>query len=154
MTDREKAVVMAYTGVCMLMGDKLSLFYQYIQDKLGRSIMTHELAYPKVQDAIKEATRDDFIDLCKLSDEPRLMTLEEVKQHNNQNGCVWFEQPTYNAVAAFVRQDEEYTEIISPYILGEPINHGYWSNRGYNKEWRCWTARPTKEQREKEQWDD
>lgn len=86
---------------------------------------------------------------------PRVMTLEEVKQHNNQDGCVWFEQPTYNAVAAFVRKDdEEYTEIISPYLLGEPINHGYMANRYYGKSWRCWTSRPTDEQREKVKWDD
>lgn len=69
--------------------------------------------------------------------EPRVMTLEEVKQHDNQDGCVWFEQPTYNAVAAFVRQDEECTEIISPYLLGEPINHGYMYNTFYAKAWRA-----------------
>ena len=84
--------------------------------------------------------------------EPRVMTLDEVKQHNNQNGCVWFEQPTYNADAAFAIQDEECTEIISPYILGEPINHGYWSNSNYNVTWRCWVSRPTDEQREVTPW--
>lgn len=84
--------------------------------------------------------------------EPRVMTLEEVINHNNQTGCVWFEQPTYNAVAAFIRQDDEYTEIISPYILGEPINHGFMINKFYGKAWRCWTSRPTKEQMEAELW--
>lgn len=86
--------------------------------------------------------------------EPRVMTLEEVKQHDNQDGCVWFEQPTYNAVAAFVRQDEECTEIISPYLLGEPINHGYMSNTFYAKAWRTWTSRPTEEQRKAVKWDE
>ena len=81
------------------------------------------------------------------------MTLEEVKQHNNQNGCIWFEQPTYNAVAAFAIQDEECTEIISPYILGEPINHGYWSNSNYNVTWRCWTSMPTEAEREAVKWE-
>ena len=85
--------------------------------------------------------------------EPRVMTLEEVEQHNNQDGCVWFEQPTYNAVAAFVRKDDEdYTEIISPYLLGEPINHGYMANRFYGKAWRCWTSRPDQATREATQW--
>lgn len=82
------------------------------------------------------------------------MTLEEVKRHNNQDGCVWFEQPTYNAVASFAIQDEECTEIISPYILGEPINHGYWSNSNYSHTWRCWTSRPTDKQREAVKWND
>ena len=30
MTDTERAIVMAYTGVCMLTGDKLEIFYKYI----------------------------------------------------------------------------------------------------------------------------
>lgn len=85
--------------------------------------------------------------------EPMVMTLEEVKQHNNQDGCVWFEQPTYNAVAAFVRKDEFEIEVISPYILGEPINHGYWLDSNYNKTWRCWTSRPTNEQMEAIPWE-
>lgn len=120
---------------------------------------------------LEEAHKDDFVGTCETNwslmcrdvanrleellaaQEPRVVTLEEVKQHNNQDGCVWFEQPTYNAVAAFVRQDEEYTEIISPYLLGEPINHGYMANRFYGKAWRCWTSRPTDEQREATPWE-
>lgn len=85
--------------------------------------------------------------------EPRVMTLEEVKQHNNQDGCVWFEQPTYNAVAAFIRKEDLEIEVISPYILGNPINHGYWTNGNYGKRWRCWTSRPTDEQREAVKWE-
>lgn len=85
--------------------------------------------------------------------EPRVLTLEEVKQHNNQDGCVWFEQPTYNADAAFVRKDDFMTQVISPYILGEQINHGYWTNGNYGKTWRCWTARPTDEQRKAVKWE-
>lgn len=96
---------------------------------------------------------DDARDLLK-EQEPRVMTLEEVKQHDNQDGCVWFEQPTYNAVAAFVRQDEECTEIISPYLLGEPINHGYMSNTFYAKAWRAWTSHPTEEQQKAVPWED
>ena len=65
MTDREKAIVMAYTGYAMLAGDKLGIYYQYVQEKLGRSVMTHELAYEEVQDAIKEAAKEDFIAIAK-----------------------------------------------------------------------------------------
>lgn len=63
MTDREKAVVMAYTGVCMLSGDKFQIFHKYIEDLMGRSVMTHELAF--LADTIKERSRADFIALCK-----------------------------------------------------------------------------------------
>lgn len=71
MTDREKAIVMAYTGYAMLAGDKLGIYYQYVQEKLGRSVMTHELAYEEVQDAIKEAAKEDFIALAKDNNVPR-----------------------------------------------------------------------------------
>ena len=99
-----------------------------------------------------DALLEDSLALLKAQ-EPRVMTLEEVKQHNNQDGCVWFEQLTYNAVAAFVRKEDLEIEVISPYILGNPINHGYWTNGNYGKTWRCWTTRPTDEQREKVKWE-
>ena len=65
MTDREKAIVMAYTGCTMLAGDKLGIYYEYVQEKLGRSVITHELAYQEVQDAIAEAAKEDFIAIAK-----------------------------------------------------------------------------------------
>lgn len=68
MTDREKAIVMAYTGYTMLAGNKLGIYYQYVQEKLGRSVMTHELAYEEVQDAIREASKEDFIAIAKADD--------------------------------------------------------------------------------------
>lgn len=159
MTDREKAVVMAYTGVCMLANDKLGLFYRYVQDKLGRCVMTHELAYPEVMDAIKEASRDDFIELCKSSDEPRVMTLEEVIKH-------------YSLPPVFVDDmsaQEDYLQDIAPLYFDFPLCdswvvhwRGYYSVRthlddwkaSYGKKWRCWTARPTDEQREAVKWDE
>jgi hypothetical protein len=98
------------------------------------------------------ALAKDALTLLKAQ-EPRVMTLEEVKQHNNQDGCVWFEQPTYNADAAFVLKEDFMIQVISPYILGEPINHGYWTNGNYGKTWRCWTSRPTDEQREAVKWE-
>ena len=70
MTDREKAIVMAYTGAVMLSGDKLGIFYQYIQEKLGYCVLTHELALPGVQNAIADAAKDDFIELAKGNDDP------------------------------------------------------------------------------------
>ena len=65
MTDREKAIVSAYTGVAMLAGDKMNIFYEYIAEICGRPIYTHELAHPLIQDEIKEKSKPDFIALCK-----------------------------------------------------------------------------------------
>lgn len=63
MTDREKAIVEAYTGVVMLTGEKLNIFYKYVADLMGRPVYTHEL--PALAEEIKKRSRNDFIELCK-----------------------------------------------------------------------------------------
>lgn len=62
MTDREKAIVMAYTGKCMLTGNKFQIFHKYVEDIMGKPIMTHEMAF--LADAIKENSKADFLALC------------------------------------------------------------------------------------------
>ena len=64
MNDREKAIVSAYTGYAMLTGDKLGIFYKYIEELLGYMPCTHEFADKKLQEKIHNLSRDDFIDLC------------------------------------------------------------------------------------------
>lgn len=62
MTDKEKAIVMAHTGICMLSGDKFQIFHKYVEDIMGRPIMTHEIGW--LENAIKEKSKADFIALC------------------------------------------------------------------------------------------
>ncbi len=62
MTDKEKAIIMAHTGICMLTGDKFQIFHKYIEDVMGRPVMTHEIGF--LADEIKEKTKADFIELC------------------------------------------------------------------------------------------
>ena len=71
MTDREKAIVMAHTGICMLDGKKFGVFHAYIEDIMGRPVYTHELAIQSISDEIKEKSRDDFIKLCREEQEPK-----------------------------------------------------------------------------------
>ena len=66
MTDREKAIVMAYTGVTMLSGEKFQIFHEYIEKILGRPVWTHELGNELVWNEIKEKSKDDFIEICKI----------------------------------------------------------------------------------------
>lgn len=61
MTDREKAIVMAHTGICMFEGEKLGVFYQYLNELYGRPVYTHEW----VTLDIKEKSKPDFLQLCK-----------------------------------------------------------------------------------------
>lgn len=68
MTDREKAIVTAYTGVTMLSGEKFQIFHEYIEKILGRPVWTHELAIELVWNEIKEKSKDDFIEICKTED--------------------------------------------------------------------------------------
>lgn len=62
MTDREKAIVMAHTGICMLTGNKFQIFHKYVEDIMDRPIMTHEIGW--LANAIKEKSKADFMALC------------------------------------------------------------------------------------------
>lgn len=64
MTKQECAVVMAYTGVVMLTGDNLRIYYKYLNDIMGRPVYTHELAFKEIQEKIKEKSTNDFLKLC------------------------------------------------------------------------------------------
>lgn len=70
MTDREKAIVMAYTGTAMLTGEKLQIFFEYIEKILGRPVWTHELAVELVWNEIKEKSKADFLEICKTEERP------------------------------------------------------------------------------------
>ena len=69
MTDHEKAIVMAYTGYAMLVGDRLKTFYDYVESKVGYRPMTHELASQRFIVNLHDASKDDFIELCKEEDQ-------------------------------------------------------------------------------------
>lgn len=65
MTDREKAIVMAHTGICMLTGTKFAIFHKYVEDIMGRPVQTIEMGIKSVRDEIAERSQDDFIALCR-----------------------------------------------------------------------------------------
>ena len=76
MTDREKAIVMAYTGVTMLSGEKFSIFHEYIEEILGRPVWTHELAIDLVWNEIKEKSKADFLEICNTEEKPQCEWLD------------------------------------------------------------------------------
>lgn len=65
MTDREKAIIMAHTGKCMLTGDKFQIFHKYVEDIMGRPVWTHEMGIKSIADEIQEKSKSDFIALCR-----------------------------------------------------------------------------------------
>ncbi len=60
MNKREAAIVSAYTGI--LLGTFKEL-HKYIEEKLERPVMTHELASTSLVHDIKEATKKDFLSI-------------------------------------------------------------------------------------------
>ena len=63
MTKREAAIIMATTGVCMLTGRDMSLFYRYLTELMGRPVYSHEL--PDLAPEIEELAKEDFLNLCR-----------------------------------------------------------------------------------------
>ena len=64
MTVRECAIIEAYTGVCMLTGEKRKYAYQYAEEVLGYPVYTHFYASETFNMWLKEKAEKDFIDLC------------------------------------------------------------------------------------------
>ena|SRR5690606_694805 len=60
MTEREGAIIMAYTGIIF---GSLTYFHKYAQKLLGRSIFTHEFADKKIMKEIKQKSKNDFLEL-------------------------------------------------------------------------------------------
>ena len=65
MTKQECAIVMAYTGICMLHGDDFQIFHEYVEKVVERPVFTHEFAFQMFTDYLKEKAEPDFIKLCE-----------------------------------------------------------------------------------------
>jgi hypothetical protein len=71
MTKYEAAVIMAYTGVCTLVGNDLDYYYKYVCGLLGEAIWTHEL--PEYFDLIREKSKPDFMEIMQHLTEPTVI---------------------------------------------------------------------------------
>lgn len=67
MTKHEAAIIEMYTNTCMLKGDDRKYIYEYAENLTGRPVSTHEMPY--VADAYNDKIRDDFIEICKNTDD-------------------------------------------------------------------------------------
>lgn len=66
MTQQERIIVSAYTGYLLC---PFKLVHEYVEKKLGRPVWTHEFAFEKTWDEIREKCRDDFIALAEMESE-------------------------------------------------------------------------------------
>lgn len=62
MTQYEKLVVSAYTGVLMT---KIDDYQNFVEQTLGRPVMTVELGDRRIKEALKEKLQQEFLRLCK-----------------------------------------------------------------------------------------
>lgn len=97
-------------------------------------------------------TRENRMPSCPMKDkEPRVLTLEEVKRLQSiRDGAIWMEifgNGLFPALPEF--SNKSLTLFVS--ILFEGYRSVF-ENDWYDKTWRCWTSRPTDEQREAIPW--
>ena len=84
---------------------------------------------------------------------PRVMTLEEVIT-SKPGTVVWledFDKP--DVISGLFKRLFIYTKVIDFLIVKEEVNNEVTADLDvYGSEWRCWTSRPTYEQREVTPW--
>lgn len=81
--------------------------------------------------------------------EARLMTLDEVKDFN-WDYCYLEEERLQGKEYRAVCGDYALTCITWPFVTSMRIQHG---DDTYGKKWRCWSAKPTEEQRQAVKWE-
>ena len=90
----------------------------------------------------------DALELLKAQ-EPRVLTPSELQP----DVLVWIEVPQSDEIwPALLRKTDWFghpTWAMRGYALA-----GYYLHDGYGRDWRCWSARPTDEQRKAVKWDE
>ena len=54
----------AYTGITMLRGEDLGIFYKYAEKLIGYPLFTDDFAKEVLWERLKERSKNDFIKLC------------------------------------------------------------------------------------------
>ena len=88
MTKEEKLIVSAYTGILMTDFNNL---HEFIEKKLGRPVLTHDLANELVVNELKEAVKEDFLKLCAEDTKEKYLHLkngDDIYYVDSDNGEV------------------------------------------------------------------
>ena len=98
-----------------------------------------------------ECERQLYRDTVKLlkAQEPRVMTLEDVKAFD-WDYCYLEEERLPGKEYRAVCGDYALTCITWPCVTSMRIQYG---DESYGRKWRCWSAKPTDEQRKAEKWE-
>ena len=110
--------------------------------------MEHELYADYVFDALK-----------MLKDqEPRVLTIEEVLACKPRKEWLWFEENAYGYIEESVMICAKIYSFGDSWIAVDVPSQTHdetieFDNENYGKTWRCWSAKPTDEQREAVPWE-
>lgn len=104
MTKHECAVIMAFTGVSMLKGNDLDIFYEYVAKILGRPVYTHEMAM--LSEEIKEAARNDFVQLCRNASAKPKSNADRIRQMTDEELCDFLDGFLCYKIDGYCRADE------------------------------------------------
>jgi len=110
---------------------------------------TYFKEFPMTDGRCITALQADALSLLK-EQEARVMTLDEVKAFD-WDYCYLEEVRLSGKEYRAVCGDYALTCITWPYVTSMRIQRG---DESYGKKWRCWTAKPTDEQRKAVKWDD
>lgn len=91
---------------------------------------------------------EDILALLR-EQEPRVMTAEEIQEDE----LVWIEVPQSDEIWPALLRESDWFDHPTWVMRGYALAAHYLPNR-YGKDWRCWTARPTDEQREAVKWNE
>ena len=112
------------------------------------AIETIKANYPPENYSMLREALDMAIALLK-EQEPRVMTLDEVKAFD-WDYCYLEEERLTGKEYRAVCGDYALICITWPCIASMRIQHG---DDSYGKKWRCWSAKPTDEQRQAVKWE-
>ncbi len=87
MTKRESAIITAMTGISFGERELFSEFHQYVEEKFGHPVFTHEMAEKKFWEQLKKLAMPDFIELAKNIDGVT-MTEKEMESNDLKEGDI------------------------------------------------------------------
>lgn len=123
-----------------------------LREKVINELVEHIESALSVDSDYVDCVRTDLLQtvvgLLKAQ-EPRVMTLEEVKALP-YDADIWIDTEYYVGKITIFAATINTKGLRGVMVYGSHKTYDY---EAYNKLWRCWTSRPTDEQRKKVKWE-
>lgn len=131
--------------------DEIIMSLSEIVDQPTEDGMVDGVCQQTIRDALELINyQHEHIEAFLRDQEPRLLKLEEVKAFG-WDYCYLEEERLPGKEYRAVCGNYALTCITWPCVASMRIQHG---DNSYGRKWRCWTAKPTEEQRKAVKWDE